>query len=219
MTATNRQWNGIVLGIVALCIVASLTGAHGQDKNGGFRAGVIHIDRLQNEYKVIKDFNQQLQQKQNAMRDRLNVYEANPYLAEQDQQKLADLLAMQGTPKGLTAADKTQLQQLQSQSAQYAQQVQTLSSIQNPTPAQKQQIDTFAASKASTDSNVSALATQAKQTFQNDIDQEQVQVKKSINSALTQVAKQEGISIVFSSDIAPYAQIDCTDSVLKILNK
>src|SRR5579871_1540303 len=104
----NRELRVIVGLAIVLCIVASLRGASGEDKNtGGLRVASVDLNRMQNEYKLLKNFKQELDKKQEALSIQLQTWKQNPLLSEADQKALSDLnIKDKSAPGGLSAAEK-----------------------------------------------------------------------------------------------------------------
>src|ERR1041385_4874923 len=80
----------LVLALVTLCIVASLTGAKGQDKNG-LKIAVVSTDRILAESKFRIKSDADLKTKQNDIVTELNSWDNHRLLAEADQKVLAQL--------------------------------------------------------------------------------------------------------------------------------
>jgi Skp family chaperone for outer membrane proteins len=221
MNLSSRRWNSLLLGIIALCIIATLTSAHGQQKTGGIKIGVIDINQISSEYKVITDFNAALNVKKQDLKTRLDVWKANPLLSPQDQQSLADLTVAAQSPQGLTAQQKTQMATLTTASQTATQNLQRLQSTASGalTDQDKTQLSTYVQAQSDTDTRIQTEYNQDTEKWKTEIDQMQVQVRQKVNTALSQVAKQQGCSVVFSTDVAPYGEVDLTESVVKALNK
>ena len=114
----NRELRVIVGLAIVLCIVASLRGASGEDKNtGGLRVASVDLNRMQNEYKLLKNFKQELDKKQEALSIQLQTWKQNPLLSEADQKALSDLnIKDKSAPGGLSAAEKASQTKLMDQS-------------------------------------------------------------------------------------------------------
>ncbi len=221
MTLSSRRWNSLLLGIIALCIFATLTSAHGQQKTGGVKIGVIDINRISSEYKVITDFNTALNVKKQDLKTRLDTWKANPLLSAQDQQTLGDLTVAKQSPQGLTAAQKTQMTQLLAASQAAFQNLTRLQSTASTalTDQDKTQLAAYVQAQSDTENRIQQEYATDTDRWKKEIDDMQVQVRQKVNTALGQVAKQQNCSVVFSTDVAPYGEVDLTDSVIKVLNK
>lgn len=221
MLDAPRGFRVIVLATIALCIIATLTGARGQEKNGGaFRVANIDIARLQGEYNAIQIFNKDLSSKEDALQSQIQSWQQNALLSEADQKTLADLTIKEknGT---ITPAEKGQQQKLQDQSKKLTDDYSRLqgTAIGAITNQDKEQLNTYVKLVTDTDNR----ATVAKQRMQDEIRAKVAEtsdmVKKAMKSAVEKVAKEKNFSVIFTTDVAPYAEYDCTDDVLKILNK
>jgi len=222
MLESTRGLRMIVLASIALCIIASLTGAKGQDKNANaLKIASVDISRIQDEYTAIKALKQELDNKQAALQTQLQTWQQNQLLSPADQQQLSDLAIKEKSANGLSAAEKATQDSLKDKSRKLSEDYQRLSgtAIVNATDQDQTQLKKYIALANDTE----ARATAAKTTLQNDM---QAKIKdtaataqKSIKDALDKIAKEKGYAVVFSADVAPYTEYDCTDDVLKLLNK
>lgn len=221
-TNNNRQmlyW--IVLGAIVWGIVASLSHAFADAKNpaSDVRFASVDMGRIQTEYKLVAQYRQQMQQSQAQQEAILTVMINNPFLSEQDQKTLADLTQKANTPAGLTPAEKTQLQQLQDQSKKANDDFQRLRQAQNLSQQDQQTLQNYLNLEQATEARVNTLKQQFQADLQNKLDTAMAQLNKNIREAIATVAKEKGYVLVLDNSLAPYAQADCTDDVLKILNK
>jgi Skp family chaperone for outer membrane proteins len=219
----NRELRVIVALAILLCIVASLTGARGQDKNaGGLRVATVDINRLQNEYKVIKSFKQELDIRQAALKIQLQTWQQNPLLSEADQKTLSDLNIKDKTAAGgLSAAEKTHQTALVEQSRKLNDDYNRLqgTAIGAATPHDKQQLQEYVTLVQGTEARATAAQSVLQTEMQTKLTDTAQQTQKSVHDALKTICKEKGYNLVLSSEIAPYADFDCTDDVVKVLNK
>lgn len=224
MSEPTRGLRVIVLSAIVLCIVASLTGASGQDKTaGGLRVANVDLQRLQNEYVPLKTFKEELDAKQNELDIQVRTWQQNPLLSAADQKTLSDLAIKDkmANGAGLSAADKATQQRLLDASKKLNDDYTRLqgTAIGAVTDADKQQLNGYL--KLANDTEARAQAT--KQQLQTDMQTRLAsiadQAQKNMKDAFGKIAKEKGYNLILSAEIAPYAEYDCTDDVLKLMNK
>jgi Skp family chaperone for outer membrane proteins len=223
MMESPRGLRVIVALAITLCIVASLTGAHGEDKNpGGLRVATVDINRMQNEYKVIKNFKQELDKKQEALRIQMQTMQQNPLLPEVDQKTLADLnIKDKSANGGLSPAEKTNQSKLVEHSRKLMDDYNRLQGtpIGAATDADKKLLQDYVRLAQDTETRANAAQSTLQNEMQTKLTDTAAQTQKSVHDALKVISKEKGYNLVLSSEIAPYAEYDCTDDVIKLLNK
>lgn len=221
MVNSSRGLRIIVLAVVLLCLIASLKGAFGAQKNGGdMRFASVDNQRILHEYKVIQDFLQTMRTQRDQLKMEGQVYEQNPFLSPADQKSLGDLTVLASVPAGLTPAQKTAQQALLDKSKIASDEYQKLVNGQTSlTAADKQLLNTYVQMKQDTDTRVNGMSQQFQADLTAKSETMDTQAQVNVKAAIAKVAKEKGYTLVFDSAVAPYAQNDCTDDVLKILNK
>jgi len=209
---------------IILCIVASLTGARGEDKTtGGLRIATIDIDRVSNECKVLKAFRQEVEKRKQLINVQVQISRQNPLLTETEQKSLADLSLKEKTPGGpaLTGAEKATQSALTDKSRKLFDDYQRLQGTAIGAVTEQDKAKLVEYQKLGTDSEArsKALADQAEAELQTKGADLMAQTKKNLHDALHTVAKEKGYNLVLNSEMAPYADFDCTDDVIKLLNK
>ena len=218
----NRGLRTIVALAIVLCITASLVAARGQDKNaGGLRVATIDLSHVQNEYKVLKAFKQELDKGQADLGIQFQTWQQNPLLAEADQKTLADLNIKDKAAVGLSAAEKTNQSKLIEDSRRMNADYQRLqgTAIGVITAADNKQLQDYVTRIRSTEARANAAKTALQAEMQNKFTTLAAEAQKKVHDTLKALAKEKGFNLVLSSDIAPYADYDCTDDVIKVMNK
>ena len=177
--------------------------------------GSVDINKLQQDSSRKAKYDTDLR----ALADRLDatfkLQAQSMMLSPADQNELGTLL---NTPRP-TDAQRAQVTALQTRAAANAQQLTDLQQKKDPTPADTAQLGVL------TD-----LATSGQKTVQDIGAGYQAQLKKvsdDDNAAFTQVvkeaiaaaAKERGLTMVFTSDVAVYTTNDITEDVVKRINK
>lgn len=219
MLDSQRGFRAIVLATIVLCVMATLTGARGQDKSGGLRVANIDIQRLQNEYAAIQTFNKDLGSKEESLQVQVQTWSQNALLGDADQKTLAGLVLKDKTGM-LTPAEKAQQQKLLDQSKKL---LDDYTRLQNTAIGQinnqdKDQLNTYIRLAADTENRVNVAKQRLQDEIRGKVAETGDMVKKAMKAAVEKIAKEKNFSVVFTTDVAPYAEYDCTDEVLKILN-
>lgn len=204
------------LGTAALTL-ASITAlpARAAAPSGNQQFGSVDINKVQAQSTKKTKYDADL----HALADKLDYQfkqqAASVMLTQAEQTELGGLLGKANQSDN----DRARITALQTQATNSAKQLADLQQKQNPTPA-----DT--ATLASLTSQYQA----GQQALQKIGDQYQVQIKtlsdkdnaeftQSVREAISAVAQQKGLAVVFTADIAVYTANDITDDVVKRINK
>jgi Skp family chaperone for outer membrane proteins len=223
MMESSGGLRAIVALAIVLCIVASLTGARGEDKNaGGLRVAIIDIIRTQDEYKVIKNFRGEATKKQDAFKIQVATCQQNPLLSEADQKALTDLNVKEKTGGApLSTAEKKAQTDLLEKSRKINDEYSRLQSTAAGQLSEKDkaQLEGLIRSGSETENRLKVTEQSLTSEMQTRVADTAAQTQKNMKEALKQVAKEKGFNLVLSAEFAPYADYDCTDDVIKVLNK
>ena len=145
----------------------------------------------------------------------VDLVQQYPVMKTEDAQSFKDLtLKDKQTPE-----DKASLDRIAQAAKDADSQYRALTTKSNPTPTEIAALDEFNRRKDQNEKLLQAWG----QEFQNDITTLRDQVDKDalakVRDAVTQVAKDQGFSVVFVTDVAPYSANDITDAALKAMNK
>ncbi len=207
---------------IALAALALLAGsavgplpARAADAPAAMSFGSVDLQRLLSGYTKKAAYDQQLSQLQQQLAGFFQQQQNYPMLSDTDQRQLGTLLATAAP----TAAQTAQLNTLEAKSTQAQQQLTTLQSEQNPSQADKDQMAQLVQLQkdgvAALQDEQSVYQTQVQQRS----DQLSQQLSADVKTAVTAVARQRGLAVVFDSQVAIYTANDITDDVLKTLNK
>ena len=221
MLESPRGLRVIVLAAIVMCIVASLTGARGADEKAGLRVATVDLQKLQDEYEVIKSFRTNANKQDTDFKVEYETCLRNQLLSEEDQKTLVALAIKERAPGGLTKPEQDKQKTLLDQSKVLTEH---FIKLQN-TPA-----GAFAAADEAKLKEYTKLATETEtrlkthqSQLQKDVDgkaqETAANAQKSMKETLAKLARDKGYNLVLSSAVAPYAEYDCTEDVLKALNK
>jgi len=116
------------------------------------------------------------------------------------------------------AADKTEIERIRTEAQQAEQKFRELTTKTSPSQAELTQIEELNKRKDAT----GQLLSKWQQDFSNDIRQKEESLRgefqQRAREVVQQVAKDQGYSIVFAQEIAPYSANDMTADALKAMN-
>jgi len=118
-----------------------------------------------------------------------------------------------------TAAESQELEQLksaiQTASSRYAELVRK----SNPTPDELQELSEKSALAGVTQDILPQLQSLIGQELQARAEQKQTDVLAKARAAAAKYGKDQGFSVIFDQDVAPYAANDVTDEVVKVMDR
>lgn len=147
----------------------------------------------------------------------LQVYStqaANPMLNVDQQTQLGNLL-LKANP---TDADKAQIQTLESQSQKDSQALAALQQQKTLSDSDRAQLASLTAEQQTGAQALQTVQDDYQQRMQQENDQLVQQISDDIRAAVAAVAKQKGLTLVFSSDAVIYSANDITQTVIAKLN-
>ena len=209
--------NIMTLGAVAIAIAPSLAAARpASAAPAGMPAfGSVDIQKLQTESSRKAKYDTDL----HALADRLNTaftqQTSSIMLTKTEQVELGGLLSKTAP----SDADRTRVLVLQNKATQAAKDLTDLQQAKAPTPADTARIASlttqYDAGKAALQEIGDGYQTQLKALQEKD----NTEFTQSVKEAISAVAQQKGLSVVFDSNIAVYTTNDITADVVKRINK
>jgi Skp family chaperone for outer membrane proteins len=198
---------------VAVALIGVMCGS-------GFKAptdkvGSVDINKVFADSDYSKKQQEQLREAGTTRRGVLDLLHAYAVMRPEDAQRFADLsLKEKPTPEDKAEEDKI------TQAAKDADTIyRGLATKANPTPAELAQIEDFNRRK----DRISVLQQQWAQQFQDQMnamtDKVRTDAVGKVREAIGQVARDQGYSVVFSTEFAPYCSNDLTDAATKAINK
>ena len=222
MSESRGSIHAITLGTITLCIIASVIGASAkQDKTGTATLKVATFDvfRLRTESKFALDTEKRLFQKQEETNLMLNTWKNNSYLLPADQKRLGDLAVEEKIAKANFTPEKVaEKKKLEDQSRLYGEEVSRLSASQNLTSAEADRIKQLGRAQGDTQARIDDELRKQQALFQKDSTDATNVMIKNMRDSVAKVAKEKGIALVLSNEIAWYADTDLTDAALAAMN-
>jgi chromosome segregation ATPase len=184
--------------IFALGGFVSARPAHAADAPAATTFGSVDIQKLLSGDTKKAGFDQQISQLQQQLGSYLQQQHNYAMLNQADQTQLGTLLA-NPTP---TAQDTVQINALEAKSTQAAQQLTALQQNQSPTQADKDQMTQLLQLQKDGQDALGAVQQDYQNQVQQKTDQLSQQLSVDVKAAITTVAKQHGLAVVFYSQVA-----------------
>ncbi len=222
MTVSPKYWNSVAVTAFVLCIVASLTVAHGDNPaSPPMKIAIVDISKVRSNYKLLVDYAKVVDAKKAAYDSTINVYKSNPLLSPQDQATLAALTLKSTTPAGLTPSEKTQMTQLTAQSQNALQLFQKLqtATASSLSAQDKQTLTNDVQMESSTETYLQSLHDQTVKDINAATDAKIQEAATNLKAAVATVAKEQGYTVVLDTQAVLFGGTDITNAVLKVLNK
>ncbi len=198
--------------IVAAALAGAMIGMGFQEK--GTKTGTVDLERVFNESAYAKSQTEGLRNMGQARVTVVEFLRTYRTLKPEDANKFRDL-SLKATP---TAADKAELERIKNQAMSDEQKYRELSTKDKPTQAEVNQIEEFNRRKDTT----ANLLEKWNGEFTNELQTRQESLRgetlQRVKDAVAQVAKDQGYSIVFVQNVAPYSANDLTAEALKAMN-
>ena len=217
MSERRPGFRQVVLAMVALCIVASLTGAKGQDKNA-LKIAVVNPGRLLAEYNFTKKSDADLKARQNDVLTELNSWDQHRLLSEADQKALSQVAIKESNKLDLSAADKATKTKLEDLYKKYFDELMILQAKQQPSQLDQDRLKELTKLETDTARRVKERQQAVQEELQKQAQDVRTKMDADVRTNIVEVAKQKGYNLVFSSEVVLYCDNDLTDEVLKKLN-
>lgn len=217
-TANTKKMNGTVLGAAALALVslsmarpaAAAPAAAGQQVFGS-----VDISKVQSQSTRQAKYTADLQALQDRLGSSLKLQAQSMMLSAADQAQLGTLL---NTPRP-SDPQRAQITALQTKASSNAQQLTDLQQKKDPTPADTAQLGTLTDMATNGQKIVTEAGTGYQAQFAKARDDDSTAFTQLVKEAIAGAARERGLTMVFTSDVAVYTTNDITEDVVKRLNK
>lgn len=216
MSQSLTWWRGLVVASIVLCIVFAVS-ASGQDKKSGTVFATVDFQKISNEYKAKQAVETDLANMQARFQGRLTRRAEMPCLSEEDHVQLDALREKDSTAQ--TADDKKKIADFETRGGKLSEELQSLRQKKELTDAEKKRLQELEAALVRTQQRYAALKEELEGKIREYGVSKSEALMKEIRAAIAKVAEQRGVAIVFNSEVALYAGVDITQSVLGELNK
>jgi Skp family chaperone for outer membrane proteins len=217
ITRNNRRAGFLAL-ILAGCLAGAIAApcrAAGAAPGAAGPIGSINLDKILAGYTKKAALDGQIQDLNDKLTARFKEVSASDMLTRDQQQKYVALL----DKASQSDADKAAITALKAQSKKDADELVALQQKQNPTHADKARLDTLTNQQQAARQSLQEIGEQYSEQIKAAQDKMSTQLTDTVSAAVAAVAKDKGLSAVFTSQIAIYTSNDITDDVLKKLNK
>ena len=199
MTIQKLGW------VVAAALAGSMVGMGFHAP--GEKTGNVDIGKIFNECDLVKKQTEALKNQFGVRQSLVDFLKANPFLSTEKMTRFRDLSVKTTV---LSAAEKTELEAIKAEDLDNANKLRTLSQKEKPTAAEIATIEELNKRKDV-------------QEFSDDMQSKQgssrTDILQKIQDGITKTAKEQGYSVVFSREAAPFSANDITPEVLKTVNK
>ena len=212
--STTVKWTA--LGIAALTLLSlAPTKPAAAAPAGTLVIGSVDIARLSTGSTRKAKYDTELRTLADRLDATFKVQAQNLMLTAPDQNELGTLLA---TPRQ-TDSQRARITALETKAVANAQQLVDLQQKKDPTPADTAQLGALSDMNAAGQKIVQDIGAGYQTQLKKLSDDDNVAFTQAVKDAISAVAQQRGLTVVFTSDVAVYTTNDITDDVIKRINK
>ncbi len=180
----------------------------------GDKTGTVDVVKVFKDSDYAKIQNEGLQAQVAARRDIVQFVQANRNMKGEDADKLRTL----STKDKLTPTDKADIDRIKMDAQGDEKKARDLQTKEKPTPAELTQIEDYTKRKDATGQRLDRW----REEFNTELTQQQEKMNGDalirVRQVIQQVARDQGYSIVFAQEVAPYSANDLTAEALKAMN-
>lgn len=205
-----------VLGAAALTLAsAALPAAHAAPPAGIPVFGSVDINKIQSQSTKKAKYDAELKGLADKLDFQFKQQAASVMLTKAEQTELGSLLGRANQ----SDSDKARITALQTQAKISAQELTDLQQKRDPTPADTARLAALTSQYQTGQQALQAVGDSYQTQIKTLSDRDNADFTQSVKEAISSVAQQRGLSVVFTSDIAVYTANDITDEVVKRINK
>ncbi len=176
--------------------------------------GLVDITRIGQEYTSLIEKNKDLENLLASRKSELEIRQSYRFLTEEEMQELLKLLAL----KEPTPEQKNRAKELVDLSQKRDAELLALDTKENLTPEEKARRSELRQIQTAADQKTEELAAAYTAEMQQERQKIEGNVVQAVRNAVTQVATEMGLAIVFDKDAILFGGTDITDQVLQKLN-
>lgn len=212
---SNRKSQRVLATFVVVALAASVAlFAPPAFAQAGEQYGSVDMQKVAAAYNKSSASEDQMKALHDQLLQVYGTQEANPMLTTQQQQQLGNLL-LKPNP---TDADRAQIQALEAQSQKDSQALAALQQKKDYTDDDRAQLAALTTEQQAGAQALQAVQDDYQQRMQQENDKLVQQISDDIRASVAAVAKQKGLTLVFSSDAVVYSANDITQAVINRLN-
>jgi Skp family chaperone for outer membrane proteins len=206
----------VVAVTVLLFGVSVVNTAARADASSGFPTfGSVDLTKILSGYKKKADLDQQIQTFSQKLDAQFKQQVGSDMLSQTEQAELTALVSKDSP----TSADLARITALQQQSSRDSQELATLQQKSNASAADQARLTALTEQHQAGQQALQSVADGYKADVQAFQEKLSSQLSATVKQAITTVAQQRGLNVVFDSQFAIYCSNEITDDVLKVLNK
>ena len=183
-------------------------------KAPGDKTGTVDIAKVFKDSEYAKKQTEGLRGQVKARQDVIEFVRSNRNIKVEDAQKLKDL-SVKDTK---TPADDAEVLRIKTDAAAAETKARELQTVDKPTAAQLSQLNEFTQRKDATGQLLDKWSRDFQEEFQQKQEKMSADTLQRVRDAIQQVGHDQGYSIVFSQDIAPYCPNDLTTDAMSKMN-
>ena len=214
-------FRAVVLGAMALCTVASLTGARAGQPASGLKVGAVDVNKLLGESKYAKTQLGGFQKRRALLVTMLQAAEQNPYLTEAEQKRLGEFNAKEAASGPLPEPEKKERDGLLEKSKNAIAENNAL--LGKPagqfTQQDKDRFNEYDKRRNDTMRRLDTAQKVEMEKLQTQFGELNVAVGKRVREVIGKVAKDKGFNLILNNEVAFYADGDITEAAMAELNK
>jgi Skp family chaperone for outer membrane proteins len=198
--------------IVAAALAGGIAGAGFQGNTE--KTGTVDLAKVFNDSEFAKKQTESLKVMGAARQGVIEFVRANPHMKTEDALKFKEL-TVKDSP---TANDKADLERLKTIAQASESDYRTLTTKEKPQQAEIAQIEDFNKRKDSSQSLLEKWNADFSAELQTKQESLRTETLSRVKEAIQTVAKNQGFSIIFVQEVAPYSANDLTPDALKAMN-
>ena len=201
-------------GWIAVAVLAGAVGTAGF-QTPVVKNGIVDVEKVFNESTFAKNQSESLRNMGAARQSVLEFVNQYRTMKTDDATKFKDL-TVKATP--LSPAEKTELERIKADAKKSEDDYREAVTKTSPTPELLKQIEDWNRRKDASGDLLQAW----QQDFTTEVQGKQASLRSEalvkVRQAIQKVARDQGYTMVFDSNVAPYAANDLTDEALKVMN-
>jgi len=183
-------------------------------KAPGDKTGTVDVAKVFKESDYAKKQTEGLRQQVKARQDVMEFIRGHRNMKGEDASKLRDL----SIKEVATPADSSEITRLKTDADAAEAKARELQTVDKPTAAQLSQLDDFTKRKDATGQLLEKWGQEFQSEFQGKQEKMSADTLQRVKDAIQQVGKDQGYSMIFSADIAPFSPNDVTADAMTKMN-
>jgi Skp family chaperone for outer membrane proteins len=179
------------------------------------KTGIVDVEKVFNESTLAKNQSESLRTMGTARQSVLEFLQTYQHMKPEDATKFKELTIKTAA---LSAPEKAELERIKNESQAAEAKYRELVTKASPTPDELKQVEDFNRRKDA----VGDLFQQWNTDFRQEVDAKNASLRADVlgkvRQAISKVGREQGYSVIFDANVAPYAANDITDDALKAVN-